>query len=60
MRNSLPACNQPFEAGATKTAVGTALAYAGKGPGKLLMVGVRDFADLRPKIRQIYVLFLRI
>ena len=22
------------------------------GPGKLLLVGVRDFADLRPKIRQ--------
>jgi len=30
------------------------------GPGKLLMVGVRDFADLRPKIRQIYAPFLRI
>jgi len=30
------------------------------GPGKLLMVGVCDFADLRPKIRQIYVPFLRI
>ena len=23
-----------------------------EGPGKLLLVGVRDFADLRPKIRQ--------
>ena len=30
------------------------------GPGKLLIVGVRDFADLRPKNRQIYVPFLRI
>jgi len=29
-------------------------------PGKLLMVGVHDFADLRPKNRQIYVPFLRI
>jgi hypothetical protein len=31
-----------------------------RGPGKLLMVGVRDFADLRPKIRQIYLPFWRI
>jgi len=30
------------------------------GPRKLLMVGVRDFADLRPKNCQISVLFLRI
>ena len=28
-----------------------------KGPGKLLMFDVHDFADLRPKIRQIYVPF---
>ena len=30
------------------------------GPGKLLMIGVRNFADLRPKNRQICVRFLRI
>jgi len=30
------------------------------GPGKLLMIGVRNFADLRPKNRQICLRFLRI
>ena len=55
-------CDRPTEGSGPSPAdvQGTRSLPPFAGPGKLLMIGVRNFADLRPKNRQIFVRFLRI